>query len=153
MTETYFGNSALQPVTLSYTTLNGLVSGSFATSAVFACPSQGSGEACERGFVRINFGAAFTMSSTAPVIIQAKCVSQADGTNLPNLYASGGQLYPPDGVGQATFPATGVAPEWVDIPVELLPGNIAIAILNQTGNPFPASGVTATLYAYMTATG
>jgi hypothetical protein len=155
MTITPSGNSPYgADVTLTIA-LNGMTSGSLALSAAFACPADAAGTYYDTADIRINLGAPTPLGTTAPVFVQALCVAELDGTNTPFLAASSGQIFPPNGSTQASYPAS-VSAQYLDIyGIPLLPGatDIAIAILNNLGVTLPTSGVTATLYPRMGALG
>ncbi|WP_287759621.1 hypothetical protein [Acidiphilium sp.] len=141
-------------VTLTIT-LDGVTSGSLALSLSFACPADAAGTYYDTADIRINLGAATALGTTAPVYVQALCVAVLDGTNTPFIAASNGQIFPPNGSTQASYP-TSVTAQYLDIyDLPLLPGatDIAIVILNNLGVTLPASGVTATLYPRMGAFG
>ena len=153
MALSYIGNSAYSAQTLTIS-LNGLASGSAVASSTFACPSAGSGEYYDTCDVRVNLGAATTLGTTAPVQLIGKVIAARDGTNLEYWTASGGLILPTNYSSPITVPNTGVSAQYLDIPgLSAFPGTIAVVILNGLGVALPASGVTATAYFYMSATG
>lgn len=155
MTITPSGNSPYGTDVALSIALDGMTSGSLALSAAFACPADAAGTYYDTADIRINLGALTALGTTAPVFVQALCVAALDGTNTPFLAASNGQIFPPNGSTQASYPAS-VSAQYLDIyGVPLLPGatDIAIAILNNLGVTLPTSGVTATLYPRMGALG
>ena len=141
-------------VTLTIT-LDGVTSGALATSTAFAPPADAAGTYYDTADIRINLGAATALGTTPPVYVQALCIAELDGANLPFIAANNGQIFPPNGSTQASYPAS-VTAQYLDIyDLPLLPGatDIAIVILNNLGVTLPASGVTATLYPRMGALG
>ena len=155
MALSYIGNSAYSAQTLTIS-LNGLASGSAVASSTFTCPSQGTSpfefyDTCD---VRVNLGAATTLGTTAPVQLIGKVIAARDGTNLEYWTASGGLILPTNVSVSMTVPNTGVSAQYLDIPgLPAFPGTIAVVILNGLGVALPASGVSATAYFYMSATG
>ena len=155
MTITPSGNSPYGTAVALTITLNGITTGSLALSSAFAPPVDAAGTYYDTADIRINLGAATALGTAAPVYVQALCVAELDGTNLPFLAASNGQIFPPTGSTQASYPAS-ITAQYLDIyGVPLLPGatDIAIVVLNNLGITLPASGVTATLYPRMGALG
>ena len=155
MTITPNGNSPYGSDVVLTITLNGITSGAAAISSAFAPPVDAAGTYYDTADIRINLGAATALGTAAPVYVQALCVAELDGTNLPFLAASNGQIFPPTGSTQASYPAS-ITAQYLDIyGVPLLPGatDIAIVVLNNLGITLPASGVTATLYPRMGALG
>ena len=155
MTITPSGNSPYGTAVALTITLNGITTGSLALSAAFVPPVDAAGTYYDTGDLRINLGAATALGTTPPVYVQALCVAELDGANTPFLGANNGQIFPPNGSTQASYP-TSVTAQYLDIyGLPLLPGatNIAIVLLNNLGITLPASGVTATLYPRMGALG
>lgn len=125
-------------VTLTIT-LDGVTSGALATSTAFAPPADAAGTYYDTADIRINLGAPTPLGTTAPVYVQALCIAELDGANLPYVVASNGQIFPPNGSTQASYPAS-ITAQYLDIyDLPLLPGatNIAIVILNNLGVTLP----------------
>ena len=155
MTITPSGNSPYGTAVALTITLNGITSGAAAVSSAFAPPVDAAGTYYDTADLRINLGAPTPLGTTAPIYVQAVCIAELDGTNLPFTVASNGQIFPPNGSTQASYPVS-ITAQYLDIyGLPLLPGatDIAIVILNNLGVTLPASGVTATLYPRMGALG
>lgn len=145
MTITPSGNSPYGTAVALTITLNGLASGAAAVSSAFACPSDAGGAYYDMADIRINLGAETPLGTTAPVYVQALCIAELDGANLPFTAASNGQIFPPNGSTQASYP-TSVTAQYLDIyGLPLLPGatDIAIVILNNLGVTMPPIAVPA----------
>lgn len=154
MTTTPVGNSPYGTAIPLTITLAGVGTGGMAVSSAFTPPSDAAGTYYDTADIRVNLGAATALGTTAIPYLQAGCVAELDGTNLPYIAPSNGTIVGAETTAWQNYLESGTG-EYLDIPgLPLLPGPnpIAVAILNGLGITIP-TGTTATLYPRMGAVG
>ncbi len=129
------------------TTLLGLANSAMSISPVIDNTEATIGAAAyTEGFLQIDLGAPVTFGTALPIAVSAVALDSFDGVNFTPAFSAGVTLYPLDYQCTQCFGAS-IAQQFIHVRgIFLYPSLIKIAIINNLGVAFPATGVTTTFY-------